>query len=260
MSRITPRLRHLVTTAEHAAAFVHDGDTLAFSCFGPFGNPDVLSAAIVAQGTTRLRLYTGASTGPRVHPVMCDALAWASPYQGGALRGAANDGSLEYVNTHLGKLAWDILRDGTRFNVAIVKVSELGYGYVTLCASVGMTPLFVRQADKLIFEVATRAKVMRGFHDLPETPNICIPKHPRAMASYGSAILAFDPARVVAIVETNIPEPDWPAPELDDVSRAIGRNAAMFLIENKVRTLETRSRGHNARSVQSTNRLRIQGR
>ncbi len=80
-----------VITAEEAAAYINDGDTVGFSGFTPAGSAKVVPGAIADRAVAehnagrrfQIGVMTGASTGPSLDGVLAkaDAVSWRTPYQ-----------------------------------------------------------------------------------------------------------------------------------------------------------------------------------
>ncbi len=99
-------------TADEAAAFISHGQTVAFSGFTPSGAAKAVPGGIArrarefhAKGDPfRIRVLTGASTGPELDQELAsaEAVAWRAPYQSSPLlRKQINSGQVEFVDMHL---------------------------------------------------------------------------------------------------------------------------------------------------------------
>ena len=84
-----------VMTADEAAAYIHNGATVGFSGFTAAGSAKALPMAIARkarnaekEGTSfKIRMFTGASTGPFCDDAMAEAkaISFRAPYQSSAL-------------------------------------------------------------------------------------------------------------------------------------------------------------------------------
>lgn len=233
-------------SAEEAADYIHNGDSVALSGFTPSGTPKVVPRALArkaerlhAEGKPfKVNLWTGASTNDFVDGELtrADAIASRAPYQGNPdTRRAANDGSIQYFDPHLSHMSQD-MRYGFLgdIDVAIVEVTEMTPdGDFILGAGLGMTPTIVRLAKKVIIEYCSFYKTsFRGFHDnyVPLDP----PRR-REIPIYkpsdriGTPILHIDPRKIVGVVESHESESVKSFTKLSPVTDAIGHNVAEFL-------------------------------
>ena len=113
MSRIScPILRTKLTTAETAAALIHDGDNVGMSGFTGAGYPKALPGALAARMIVahergepfRIGLWTGASTAPDADGVLAAAhgISTRLPYNSDpTLRALINSGEVDYIDAHL---------------------------------------------------------------------------------------------------------------------------------------------------------------
>jgi succinate CoA transferase len=165
-----------------------------------------------------------------------NAIKFRTPYQSNPdLRAALNNHDVEYFDLHLSDLA-QYLRYGflPKPDFAIVEVCDLtGDGKAVLTSAVGITPTIARLADKIIIEWNHyHPKNLAGLHDIYEPLD---PPRRREVPLYsssdriGSPYLQIDPEKIVAIVETNLPNEIPEYAPLDETTAKIGQNAADFL-------------------------------
>lgn len=235
-------------SAEEAASYINNGDTVATSGFTASGTPKVVPVALAERAKAfhdkgedfKINLYTGASTNDYVDGALTRAKAIAKrvPYQGTPdARNAANNCEMDYYDTHLSNMNQD-LRYGFLGDIdtAIIEVTEMNpSGEVVLGAGIGMTPVFAKLAKKVILEYSSYYQTsFRGFHDnyIPLDP-----PHRREIPIYrpsdriGSTVLKIDPKKIIGVVPSNESESISSFSSLSDTTVAIGANVADFLAQ-----------------------------
>lgn len=233
-------------SAEDAAAMIQDGDILGVSGFTLAGYPKAVPLALAARAEKlhaagekfQVTLYAGASTGDSCDGALAraGAMKMRMPYQSNpSLRKGINDGSIRYIDAHLGKMGY-LVRTGAvpPPTVAIIELSAiLPDGRVCLSTSGGNSVCYLDMAQKIILELNTRlGDSCMGFHDndLPE-----LPPHARPLAIYsagdraGDEFVKVDAGKVVAVVENDGYDEVTPFVEPDDVSRNIGERILDFI-------------------------------
>lgn len=234
-------------TAEEAAAYVHHDDNVGFSGFTPAGCPKVVPGAIAkkaeeehAKGNPfQIGMFTGASTGDKLDSVLAraNAIKFRTPYQSSKdLRAALNSRQVQYFDMHLSELAQD-MRYGFlgKVDVAIVEAADVTEdGEIVPTCGVGILPTICHMADRIIVELNDRhPKEIRGMHDIYEPAD---PPYRREIPVYtpsdriGLPYVKVDPSKIVGIVKTSEPNEGKPFAPLDDVTLAIGKNVADFLV------------------------------
>ena len=233
-------------TAEEAAAFVNNDDNVGFSGFTPAGCPKSVPEAIAkraaeehAKGNPfQIGMFTGASTGDRLDGELAraNAIKFRTPYQSNKdLRSALNAHKAQYYDMHLSELAQS-LRYGFlgKINVAVIEAADVTEdGEIVPTCGVGITPTICRLADKIIVELNHKhPKAIRGMHDIYEPLD---PPYRREIPVYspsdriGLPYIKVDPSKIVGVVETENANEGGAFAPLDDVTKAIGNNVAMFL-------------------------------
>lgn len=234
-------------SAEEAAKFVKNGDVVGCGGFTPAGAPKDVATAIAhmaeqlhAEGKEfKIDIYTGASTGDSCDGALARAHAinHRTPYQSNKdLRAELNAQQAHYYDMHLSELAQDI-RYGflPRPTVALVEACEVTEdGEIVPTAGVGNMPTFCKMADRIIVELnAAMPATMRGMHDLYEPLD---PPLRREIPVYkpsdriGTDCIKVDPKKIVAVVRTNRPNEVGKFSELDETTKRIGDNVALFLV------------------------------
>ena len=233
-------------SAAEAAQFVHNGDVVGMGGFTPAGAPKEVPTAIAhmaeamhAEGKPfKIGIYTGASTGDSCEGELASAHAieFRTPYQSSKdLRTELNNQQAHYFDLHLSELAQN-LRYGflPKPDVAIVEACVVNeQGEIVPTAGVGIAPTICNMADKIIVELnEAMPATMRGMHDIYEPLD---PPMRREIPVYkpsdriGNDCIKVDPKKIVAVVKTHRPNEVGKFAELDDTTKRIGDNVALFL-------------------------------
>ncbi|POY70795.1 hypothetical protein BMF94_6207 [Rhodotorula taiwanensis] len=237
-------LRKLVKPQDLVHQF-KDGQYIGWSGFTGVGYPKETPLALAEhveannlQGKLRFSLFVGASTGPEVEERWArnKMIARRSPHQvGKAIAKGINNGEIDFADKHLSMFPQDLTygyysldrkggENGKMLDWAIVEATEiLEDGSIVPGASVGATPEILQSAEKIIIEVNTSLPSFRGLHDIQQSFQ---PPHrqpyliTKPSDRIGGISVPVDPARVVAIVETNKPDNTGQnAPETADSKR-----------------------------------------
>ncbi len=221
-------LRAKVMSAEEAAGLIQPGTTVGTSGFAgsgyPKAVPQALAARIKKSGKDgmpfRLNLWTGASTGPEID---------------GALAAVDGVGFRMPFDNHL-SCAAPIAATGAMgtLHTAVVEVTAIrGDGGLVPSSSVGNSQSWLDQAKQVILEVNSwQPADLLGMHDIysverpPNTRPIPIVKPGDRV---GSEILSVDPGKVVAVVETSVPDRNSPVVPATDAVQRIAANVIDFL-------------------------------
>ena len=112
-----------------------------------------------------------------------------------------------------------------KLDMAIVEATAITEdGGLVLGTGVGITPEILALADKIIIEVNTSLPVLRGIHDIVVDPR---PPHRRPFLisrvddRIGSDLAYFDESKVVAVVESNLPDNGRGFSAVDEDSKKI---------------------------------------
>lgn len=233
-------------TAEEAAVYINNGDTVATSGFTASGTPKKVPVALAERARDfhekgeefKIHLYTGASTNDFVDGALsrAKAISRRTPYQATPdARAGVENGEMDYYDVHLSHMSQD-LRYGFMgdIDVAIIEVTEMNpSGEVVLGAGIGMAPVFAKLAKKVILEYSSYYQTsFRGFHDnyIPLDP-----PHRREIPIYkpsdriGSPVLKIDPKKIIGVVPSNESESIRSFTSLSSTTTAIGENVADFL-------------------------------
>ncbi|MFO1500542.1 MAG: succinate CoA transferase [Verrucomicrobiota bacterium] len=233
-------------TAEEAARFINDGETIAVSGFTAAGAPKAVPTAVAHRAEEehtagkpfKINLISGASTGRSLDGALAraKALGFRTPYQSDPdLRKSINAGETRFFDMHLSRLPQDV-RYGFLgpIHTALIEASEVTkYGEIVLTSSVGASPTFCRRADKIIVELNRyHPQFLRGVHDIyePDDPPLRsdIPVF-SPCDRIGQPVIQVDPSRIVGVVETDLPDEVAPFEQVSEVTAKIGQHVADFL-------------------------------
>lgn len=235
-------------SAEEAALFVKHNDNVGFGGFTPAGCPKVIPRAIAERARKeheegrefKIGMFTGASTGDRLDGELAraNAIKFRTPYQSNKdLRNSINSGEAPYFDMHLSLEAQE-LRYGFlgKVDVAIVEAADVTEnGEIVPTCGVGIMPTICNLADKILIELNDKhPKEIKGMHDIAEPAD---PPYRKEIPIYkpndrvGLPYIKVDPNKIVGIVKTSEPNDDGGFSPLDDVTKAIGRNVAEFLVK-----------------------------
>jgi len=234
-------------SAEAAAALVDSGTTIGMSGFTGSGYPKAvplkLAARIEAEHAAgrpfRIRIWTGASTGPELDGALAkaDGIEFRLPYNSDPIaREKINSGQMDYFDMHLSQVA-PMARQGFLgpLDTAIIEVSGIrADGSLIPSSSVGNNKTWLDRADKVILEVNRwQNEELDGMHDIYY--GTALPPHRvpipllRADDRIGEPYLRCDPDKIVAIVETDAPDRNLPFTPPDATARAIAGHLLEFL-------------------------------
>jgi len=242
-----PALRAKVATAEEAAAHIEHGDAIGMSGFTGAGYPKVVPAALAgrmeaahAKGDPfRVRVWTGASTGPELDGVLAkaDGVEFRLPYNSDPIaREKINSGKMEYLDMHLSQVApaaWQGFLGP--LDVAVVEVTAIREdGTLVPSSSIGNNKTWLERAERVILEVNHwQNPALEGMHDIYYGTALPPDRVPipltRASDRIGETSFRVDPAKIVAIVETDAPDRNAPFDPPDAAAGAIAGHLLEFL-------------------------------
>lgn len=235
-------------TAAEAAALIPRQGLVGISGFARAGAAKAVPRALAAlaaaarhsQTPYRLRVITGASTGPDTDDALAEvgAIVWRAPYQTSLiLRKQINAGETDFVDFHLSR-GPEFLSGGCLgvLKIALIEASEItADGRVLLTSSVGISPSLLQCADKVIIEVnrhhppAASAMADITILPFPQRRHVLDIRTPNARV--GLTYAQVDPTKVVAVVETNAPDDVLPFAMPDHCSRGIAEHVVRFLLD-----------------------------
>ena len=233
-------------TAEEAAGLVNHGDSIGSG--GSYADgKDIICQPTLAKKAEeehlkgnpfQIGIFTGASTGESCDGVLsrAKAIRYRAPYTTNAdFRKAVNNGEIAYNDIHLSQMAQEV-RYGFmgKVKLAIIEACEVTPdGKIYLTAAGGIAPTVARLADKVVVELnAAHSKNMMGMHDVYEPLD---PPYRREIPIFkandriGQPYIQIDPAKIVGVIETNMPDEARSFTAPDPVTDLIGQNVADFL-------------------------------
>ncbi|MDD5171181.1 MAG: succinate CoA transferase [Syntrophales bacterium] len=230
-----------VMTAQEAAKIIKDGMHIGTSGFTPCGYPKAVPLAVAERAKQgeklRLTLGTGASVGVELDEAWAEQNITARryPYQTGkTINKRLNSGDMMFMDIHLSHVAQQ-LRYGYlgKMDVCIVEaVCILENGGIVPSTSVGNSPTFIQEADKVIVEINTSQPMeLLGMHDIfiPSDPPA---RHPLPVTDcnqrIGTVYMPCDPRKIVAIVPCDITDKTRPLAPIDDSSKAMAAHLINF--------------------------------
>ncbi len=237
-------------TAAEVAAMIKNGETLALSGFTPAGSPKAVTKELAkvaekeheAGREFKVRLFTGASTGPSTDGVLtqAQAISYRAPYTtNGDFRKWVNAGGVRYNDIHLSHLAQE-MRFGFYGEVdwgilevcAIEKVGDMYHAFLT--SSGGISPTAARLAKHVVLELNAFHNPQAGLlHDVFEPFD---PPYRKAIPiehvgdRIGKPYVEVPAEKLVGVVECNLPDEARGFKDSDPVTEKIGFLTAEFLV------------------------------
>lgn len=239
-------LKARIMPAEAAAALIAPGETVGMSGFTGSGYPKAVPMALASRieaehaagNPFRLRVWTGASTGPELDGALAkaDGIEFRLPYNSDPIaRDKINRGEMDYFDMHLSQvapMAWQGFLGP--LDTAIIEVSGIRPdGALIPSSSVGNNKTWIDRASKVILEVNRwQNPALEGMHDIyygtALPPNrVPIPLM-RPDQRIGEAYFRCDPSKIVAVVETDSPDRNLPFDAPGEDHRAIAGHLLEF--------------------------------
>ncbi|HBD20847.1 MAG TPA: propionyl-CoA--succinate CoA transferase [Arenimonas sp.] len=242
-----PALLARLKTADEAAALIGPGDTVAMSGFTGAGYPKAvpgalarrIEAAHAAGQPFQVRVLTGASTAPELDGALARAqgMELRLPYQSDpTVRAQINAGEMDYLDIHLSHVAqhaW--FGFFGEIDVAVIEVAAiLEDGRLVPSSSVGNNKTWLEQAKRVVLEVNRwQPAALEGMHDIYYGTARPPDRKPIPLVApcdrIGEPYLHVDPAKVVAVVQTDAPDRNSPFAPPDADSKAIAGHLLEFL-------------------------------
>ncbi|HLZ68060.1 MAG TPA: acetyl-CoA hydrolase/transferase family protein [Aliidongia sp.] len=240
------KLRAKVMSAEQAASLIAAGSTVGMSGFTGSGYPKAVPIALAARIEAehaagrpfRVRVWTGASTGPELDGALAkaDGIEFRLPYNSDpVVREKINRGEMDYFDMHLSQvapMAWQGFLGP--LDTAVIEVTGIRPdGALIPSSSVGNNKTWLERAGQVILEVNSwQNAALEGMHDVYY--GTALPPHRvpiplvRPDDRIGEPYLRCDPDKIVAIVETEAPDRNLPFAPPDAVARAIAGHLLDF--------------------------------
>jgi succinyl-CoA:acetate CoA-transferase len=229
-----------IMSAADAARLIAPGTTVGLSGFTGSGYPKAVPLALAARIEAehaagrpfRLRVWTGASTGPELDGALAraDGIEFRLPYNSDPIaRDRINRGEMEYFDMHLSQVApvaWQGFLGP--LDTAVIEIAGIrADGALVPSSSVGNNKTWLDRAGQVILEVNRwQNPALQGMHDIyygtALPPNRLPIPLIRPDDRIGETAFRCDPERIVAIVETETPDRNaaFPAPQADDLAMA----------------------------------------
>lgn len=232
-----------VVSAEEAASWIKDGDTVGISGFAIGGTAKAVPRALAKRAEKeqfKVNFYTGASLGSKIDSIMAEAgiVKKRMPYQSEKLmRNKINSGEILYVDQHLSHCA-DWLRTGVWGDIdyAIVEAVAITEDNMIIpTGSLGNSSAFVQQAKNVIVEINTAMpESMEGIHDvyIPEPQGERTPyqiTHPGDRI--GTVGIPCDPEKIKGIVFLHEADTGAPLVAPDEETKMMANHLLNFLRE-----------------------------
>jgi acetyl-CoA hydrolase len=252
MSELTQRIEcaellKKVMPVEEAVKFIHDGSTLAISGFTKSGEPKVFIPALGRHFAAnhpdyKITLLSGASLSEDVENPLAPFVAKRAPYMSSSeSRKRILARTMDFSDIHLSQFSRNLMYGFYGdIDFAVVEVSRiLPSGGVILTSSVGISGEALTKAKKIILEVNTAGPDYTGFHDMTQPriyPRIGWPVPVTNVGDrVGSFHVPIDMSKVVAIVESKIPDYGVAFKETSAIDKKIAENVIGFLGDCKTR-------------------------
>jgi succinyl-CoA:acetate CoA-transferase len=240
------KLRSKVMSAEGAASLIEPGTTIGMSGFTGSGYPKAVPLALAARieaehaagNPFRVRVWTGASTGPELDGALAkaDGIEYRLPYNSDPImREKINRGEMEYFDMHLSQvapMAWQGFLGP--LDTAVIEISGIRPdGALIPSSSVGNNKTWLERAQRVILEVNSwQNAALEGMHDIyygtALPPNRVPIPLTRPDDRIGEPYFRADPDKIVAIVETHAPDRNLPFALPDAVAAAISGHLLEF--------------------------------
>ena len=240
-------LRSKIMSAEEAARLITPNTDIGMSGFTGSGHPKVFPVALAAHIKARhaageafkVGIWTGASTGPELDGALAavDGIERRFPYQSDPVcRQRINAGKLDYIDMHLSHVAQHVKFGffGT-LEYAVIEVSGIREdGALIPATAVGNNKTWLDTAEKVILEVNHAHDLrLEGMHDIYYGTDMPPYRHPVPILNpfdrIGETCFRCDPAKIIAIIETNQPDRMNEFAEPDASSKAIAAHLLDFL-------------------------------
>jgi acyl-CoA hydrolase len=235
LSRLVP--------VEEAVKQVTDHCRIAISGFTKSGEPKGFLPALARYFSenlpkARIALFSGASLSEEVENPIARYIGKRGPYMSStASRKLIHSGEMEFTDVHLSAFARNLIYGFYgEIDLAVVEVSRVRPdGSVILSSSVGISAEALSMAKKIILEVNTSIPDFTGFHD------IVVPAvHPHigwpipivnVNDKVGTPYVEIDKNKVVAIIESRLPDYPVSFKSTQEIDRKIAENVIDVLLQ-----------------------------
>jgi len=235
-------LKERLITPSEAAEYIKNGMTVAASGFTPSGYPKAIPLAlaerVAREGNIHINLLTGASVGNELDGVLAEKgiISRRYPYHTNKiLRDRINQGAVSYKDIHLGHFPQQI-RYGFfgKIDLALIEAAAITEeGGIIPTTSVGASPTFVSEAEKILIELNTSQPLeLEGIHDIYYLEDPPARKPIPLISPYeriGSTYIPIETEKILGIVVTDIKDGVRSLPPGDDSSDRIAAHLIEFL-------------------------------
>lgn len=229
-----------LTDAESAAELVANDATVLVSGFGSVGYPKAVPLALADTGRDlALTVVSGGSVGEEIDVALveADAIDRRYPFQATRpMRTAIDERRVAFSDRNVSSVADEVQYGGlVDPDVAIVEAVAVGADWLVPSMSIGQTPSFVEAAPELIVEVNHAQPLgLQAFHDVyrpARPPNRSPIPLFEPDGRIGGPRIAFEPGKLVAVVETDRPDSTYSFRDPTDEDRTIAANLRRFLAD-----------------------------
>lgn len=240
-------LQSRLMDADAAAALIAPGSTVGMSGFTGAGYPKAvpvalarrIEAAHAAGDPYSIKVWTGASTGPELDGALAKAkgIEFRLPYNSDPIaRELINRGQMNYFDMHLSQvapMAWQGFLGP--LDTALIEVTAiLPDGSLVPSSSVGNNKTWLDRAGQIILEVNRwQNPALEGMHDIYYGTALPPNRVPIPLVKpddrIGQPTFRCDPAKIVAIVETDTEDRNLPFKAADDNALRIAGHLLDFL-------------------------------
>jgi acetyl-CoA hydrolase len=230
-----------VMPVEEAVQLISDQATIAISGFTKSGEPKTFIPALGKHFATtaphaRITLLSGASLSEEVENAIAPFVAKRAPYMSSSeSRKRILNRSMEFSDIHLSQFARNLMYGFYGdIDFAVIEASRITpTGGVILTSSVGVSGEALVKAKKIILEINTASPDYTGFHDMTQPrvyPRVGWPVPVTNVGDrVGSYHVPIDLNKVVAVVESKIPDYGVAFKETSAIDRKIAANIIDFL-------------------------------
>lgn len=228
---------------EEAVKLIPNGATLAISGFTKSGEPKVFIPALgkyFAENHPdyRVTLLSGASLSEEVENPIAPFVAKRAPYMSSPeARKRILNHTMEFNDIHLSQFARNLMYGFYGdIDVAVIEASRITpTGGVILTSSVGVSGEALMKAKKIILEVNTASPDYTGFHDMTQPRVYPRVGWPVPVTNVGDRVGSFhvpiDLSKVIAVVESKIPDYGVGFKETSAIDKKIAENVVGFLMD-----------------------------
>lgn len=232
-----------VMPVEEAVKFINDGATVAISGFTKSGEPKVTIPALgryFAQNhpERRITLLSGASLSEEVENPIAPFVSKRAPYMSSSeSRRRILNHQMEFNDIHLSQFSRNLMYGFYGdIDFAVIEASRITpTGGVILTSSVGISGEALVKAKKIIIEINTESPDYTGFHDLTQPRVYPRVGWPVPVTNVGDRVGSFhvniDLSKVIAVVESKVPDYGVAFKEASAIDKKIAENVVGFLLD-----------------------------